>query len=536
MNPKLLAQAALLAAMGMSALCNASADDAEPVKSGHGILCLTFDDSHFADWEAALPIFARHGAHATFFAYHAIDADSVESLRRLSQAGHSIGLHGFRHQGATDAVERLGEDGYFADEIAPQLSAAHAAGLPVRSFAYPMSRHSPQTDALLLKHFDRLRGGWDWDGAFPAAEAATRRYLPGLGVGPRYNRGGREIAEMLPGVAASNAVLVIYSHGIGEKAESVNMSRDDLETILDAAESLGMAVLGFDELGSTAPRHDPNLVAFISDLHVNGMAEGKPGKDCHQAEYLRKTVAEILALDPLPANVICCGDIAFLYGLPQDYALAKTILQPLYDAGIKVTLGMGDHDRRDNFLAVWPEYAESSPVPGRIVSEVALDGLDILLLDTVNDDPIGIGEGTRPGDLGDAQRRWLETRLASAENPVILCGHHAYQEQKGNAKILSTERLLATPLFKGYIHGHHHRWVAGWDRVVGRGLIPRYTLPSTGHWGDIGWCLLRVCGDHAVLELRQSEWFGERGPGSGGAVGEAFVRDRAGQHATIPLH
>ena len=98
-----------------------------------------------------------------------------------------------------------------------------------------------------------------------------------------------------------------------------------------------------DEHGSPAPRHDQNLVAFIADLHVNGTAEGKPGEDCHQTEYLRKTVAEILTLDPLPANVVCCGDIAFLFGLPQDYALAKTILQPLCDAGIRVTLGMGDH-------------------------------------------------------------------------------------------------------------------------------------------------------------------------------------------------
>ena len=213
-----------------------------------GILCLTFDDSRFADWEAALPIFERHGAHATFFAYHAIDDRAVAALRRLSEAGHSIGLHGLKHQMAADTVARLGEDGYIADEIEPQLSAAKAAGLPVRSFAYPMSQHTPQTDALLLRHFDRLRGGGDFAGAFPIAEAPTRRYLPGLGIGPRYKRGGAEIAAMLPEVAASNAVLVLYSHGIGETAEGVSMSRDDLETILSAAESLGMAILGFDEL------------------------------------------------------------------------------------------------------------------------------------------------------------------------------------------------------------------------------------------------------------------------------------------------
>ena len=213
-----------------------------------GVLCLTFDDSYFADWEAALPLFAEHGAHATFFAYHAVDEKSVASLRRLSDAGHSIGLHGLQHLKAPETIAEVGEEKYLADEIEPQLAACRAAGLPVRSFAYPMSRHTPETDALLLRHFDRLRGGIDFEGAFPIAEAATRRYLPGIGVGPHYKRGGAEIAAMLPAVAESNRVLVVYSHDIGETAQGVSMSRADLETILLAAEELGMAVLGFDEL------------------------------------------------------------------------------------------------------------------------------------------------------------------------------------------------------------------------------------------------------------------------------------------------
>ena len=226
--------------------------------AANGVLCLTFDDSRFPDWEAALPIFAAHGAHATFFAYHDIDDGAVASLRKLSEASHSIGLHGLKHQVAPDVVAKLGEDGYLADEIEPQLAACRAAGLPVRSFAYPMSRHTPQTDAFLLRHFDRLRGGGDFAGAFPVAEAASRRYLPGLGVGPKYRRGGAEVAAMVPGVAASNAVLVLYSHGIGETAEGVSMSRADLETILAAAESLGMAIVGFDELDRLGA--EPTLV------------------------------------------------------------------------------------------------------------------------------------------------------------------------------------------------------------------------------------------------------------------------------------
>ena len=236
----------------LSCLVAVVANATAAVGLGHGVLCLTFDDSRFSDWEAALPIFERHGAHATFFAYKKIDEKSVASLRRLSEAGHSIGLHGLKHQLAPDVVAKLGEDGYIADEIEPQLSVCRDAGLPVRSFAYPCSRHTPQTDALLLRHFSRLRGGGDFKGAFPASEAATRRYLPGLGIGPKYKRGGAEVAAMLPAVAASNLVLVVYSHGIGKVAQDISMSQGDLETILSAAESLGVAVCGFDELNALA--------------------------------------------------------------------------------------------------------------------------------------------------------------------------------------------------------------------------------------------------------------------------------------------
>ncbi len=215
-----------------------------------GILCLTFDDSQFADWEAVLPLFAKHRAHATFFAYGEIDAKSVAALRLLADAGHSIGLHGRRHQSAPEAVAKFGEEGYLADEIAPQLAACRAAGLPVHSFAYPNSQHTEATDALLGRHFRRLRGGGDFAGAFPAAEGATRRYLPGLGVGPHYHRGGVEVAAMLPEVARDDTVLVLYSHGISAgEAVHIGTSQADLETILAEAARLGVACLGFDDLG-----------------------------------------------------------------------------------------------------------------------------------------------------------------------------------------------------------------------------------------------------------------------------------------------
>ncbi len=76
-----------------------------------GALCLTFDDRNFDGWERNLPLFARYGAHATFFICGPIDARAEACMRRLSAAGHSIGLHGLNHLRAVDALARLGGEG-----------------------------------------------------------------------------------------------------------------------------------------------------------------------------------------------------------------------------------------------------------------------------------------------------------------------------------------------------------------------------------------------------------------------------------------
>lgn len=281
------------------------------------------------------------------------------------------------------------------------------------------------------------------------------------------------------------------------------------------------------------PELDPTLVAVISDTHVNGLPPERLPEWCagysHQAGLLRKTVEEILALRPLPANVIGLGDYAFLWGMPEDYALVAELLAPLERAGIRVTLAIGDHDRRDNFLRQWPRYAEESQVSGRIVTRVDTPHCLFLMLDTANDDPIGFGEKTRPGDLGDAQRKWLEAELKAAGKPIVACGHHGPRENDVDLAGL----LLESPACKAYFHGHWHRWLPSFERVPGKGLLPRYSFPSTGHWGDIGFALLRTYPDRAVLELRQHDLLGETIQNE--LFRDAMLGDRSGLRATIPF-
>jgi len=279
-------------------------------------------------------------------------------------------------------------------------------------------------------------------------------------------------------------------------------------------------------------RHDPCLAALISDMHINGLKAEVPS---HQYEEVcfRKTVAKILALDPLPANVVCFGDIAYHWGQPEDYPLAASLLKPLTDAGIKVTLGMGNHDRRDNFLQVWPEYAKTSPVPGRIVSKVEMPHVDLLMLDTLNALEVEKNKKSNPGEIDDAQREWLRETLKAATKPVLTCAHHKPKEEK--LKIV--DLLLESAACKGHIHGHWHKWARdamhnGWDP---QHVKPYVGLPSTGHWGDIGFATMRTFHDRVEITNHQDDFFFTGGPGDGQPMRDDILREQNGQKVTLRL-
>ena len=62
-------------------------------------------------------------------------------------------------------------------------------------------------------------------------------------------------------------------------------------------------------------RMDENLVVLISDMHVLAGS--------HTPARLTRVVNDILAMKPLPANVVGLGDLANLYGHVEDYECAR---------------------------------------------------------------------------------------------------------------------------------------------------------------------------------------------------------------------
>lgn len=255
-----------------------------------------------------------------------------------------------------------------------------------------------------------------------------------------------------------------------------------------------------------AAEHDPDLTVFLSDIHVNGQKEGPT----YQRDKIARAVAEILKMDPLPARAVVFGDLAWLWGNKMDYERSAPYLKLLEDAGIPVTIGMGNHDRRSAFLEVHPKYAQTTKVPGRIVSVVDAGAVDFLMLDGLQGtDTRGPKDsGPVPGALSKDQQDWVLDVLPKWKKPVFVCSHFPVQDLKAGGKPLD-RLLIASQNVAGYIHGHDHRWYTKFmGKRVARTRVKRtLCLPSTGHWGDIGYALMRTDGDKATVTLRQSDFY-----------------------------
>ena len=257
---------------------------------------------------------------------------------------------------------------------------------------------------------------------------------------------------------------------------------------------------------------DGKLTVFLSDIHVaheNPRNRKETLQFVYQNPYFERTVDQVLALRPRPARVVIMGDLALWYGWDRDYEMSKPGIDRLKAAGISVTLTTGNHDHRETLFRAHPEYVKSSPVAGRFVSTVDLGGADLLLLDSLDENPKG--EGSKNGVAGvldKAQQEWLMETGKAAKRPFLVGAHHPIKELKVGEKPLIAG-LSTLPAFAGYVHGHDHRWYQLWHHVgySDRKVYRSACLPSTGWWGDIGFATLRTFPDRAELALVENDFF-----------------------------
>ena len=238
----------------------------------------------------------------------------------------------------------------------------------------------------------------------------------------------------------------------------------------------------------SAADFDDNLIVFLADVHAGA------GEKCKVArKTFAATVAEILGMDPLPRNVIVFGDVAYKYGAGEDYDSSRPLFRKLEDAGIAVTIGMGNHDRRSEYAKRWPEAAAKSLVPGRYVPLVETPNVGFLMLDTLQgaDDRPATDTGPQGGALSKDEQSFLKGFLSGRSKPVVVCAHHPCGDLWCCGERLDA-LLCSSPAFAGYIHGHFHRWVLEKEREV--------CLPSASAWGDVGYAVCRCRSDRAEME------------------------------------
>lgn len=232
--------------------------DLDTVKKG--IVCFTFDDSHYHGWLRHIELFRQYNARATFFYQGEITQEMICSMRTLQQHGHSIGLHTLNHKDAVPHMEEMGADVYITEQILPQLQAVRSAVIPVNSFAYPNNRRTEFTDKALSPYFKHLRAGipsrpakgfWiaSQDDAYTSLKKIpSQAVLPGVGIGDFYLSTLENLDAALKRCADNNELIVFFSHNIAPGAGHVHMSTETLLHCLKKAKELGIKIIGIDEL------------------------------------------------------------------------------------------------------------------------------------------------------------------------------------------------------------------------------------------------------------------------------------------------
>lgn len=148
-------------------------------------------------------------------------------------------------------------------------------------------------------------------------------------------------------------------------------------------------------------------IAQISDTHISLDVPSRTAE-------LRRCVAQINALDPLPDVVIHSGDISH-DGLPEQFAVARELLQELK---VPWFVMAGNRDNRPALIAAFSQ--SGFPRTGFPFVQFAVEqfALRIVCVDTLSDN-------SNKGDFCQTRLNDLEELLAGdRERPTAVFMHH----------------------------------------------------------------------------------------------------------------
>ncbi|WP_410216231.1 phosphodiesterase [Paracoccus sp. (in: a-proteobacteria)] len=151
-------------------------------------------------------------------------------------------------------------------------------------------------------------------------------------------------------------------------------------------------------------------IIHLTDTHL--MPRGVSANGVDPEARLRAAVADIGTRHADADLLAITGDLCN-HGDAEAYDLLREILAPL---PIPVRLMLGNHDRRPEFVAAFPDHPRD--FNGYVQSFIDTDHGRLLFLDTHEADVIG-------GIYGSDRLGWLNEALSSAdEKPVTVFLHH----------------------------------------------------------------------------------------------------------------
>ena len=159
-----------------------------------------------------------------------------------------------------------------------------------------------------------------------------------------------------------------------------------------------------------------NKIIVFTDIHI--LPDGKKLIGIDPSQRLQLAIAHVNRTQPDASLCIITGDLTH-FGDPDSYAILRGLLSALK---VPVKILIGNHDKRENFLAAFPETETDEN--GFVQFSTALGGYNLIGLDCLNSPRI---EGTRAGagNLGNGRLEFLSTALDGANGlPCVIFMHH----------------------------------------------------------------------------------------------------------------
>lgn len=215
----------------------------------------------------------------------------------------------------------------------------------------------------------------------------------------------------------------------------------------------------------------------MTDLHICSAGDTIIGLD--PVDRFCNGLSHALKAHPDAAALILMGDLTH-QGTPDQYIRLHDILR---DLPLPVIPMLGNHDRRDAFLSVFPDAPLSN---GFVQTVVDLPHHRIITLDTLDGPPYLPGHHS--GRLCETRTEWLRTALDGAGNrtPLVFAHHPPFETGIIGMDLIRLKNgdalrdLLAAHPGVMLFCGHVHRTISG----VTKG-VPWMIFKSPCHQGVI---------------------------------------------------